>query len=106
MCLPGVPEETADSAMVMSVTGIGGGGGLSYSPKKIKYQYLSMIYREITSIGYSILPPPPWPGLSMLVSTLLFCQPSELIWAFFLFHKLSHFTPRPPIRPSLCLNYP
>ena len=45
-----------------------------------------------------------WPGLCLflLLSTLVWCQPTELIWAFFV-HKLSNFPP-PPTRNGLSLR--
>ena len=38
-----------------------------------------------------------WALFTLLLSTLVYCQPTELIWAF-LFRKLSNFTHPPPPR--------
>ena len=51
------------------------------------------------SVYHSIFPfssPLAWALFVLFLSTLVCCQPIELIWVFFLFHKFSNFTPPPP----------
>ena len=40
----------------------------------------------------------------LLLSTLVFYQPTELIWAFFLFHKFSNLTPPPSHPPGSTID--
>ena len=62
-----------------------------------------LAYRSQKKMNFTILPPPPMgccaaeaTDLGFVCFVVINCQPTELIWAFFLFHNFSNFTPPPP----------